>query len=169
MCLYSLYHRDANITKAKAGEPLTRGEYRQHACFLNDQGQLACIKKDSPVEIAELRLNLDPLFVKGKPVQQPRSRSVDYQQVAEWNGKKNVRGTFVQWNNDRYAADAIRLEDGTYIHMAWMDKGVRMKIVRKVRSDKGTKKPRNLSKLLGLDQIKVDVVVDDKVHSDGLI
>lgn len=152
MCLYSLYARDGNTRKAKVGESLTRGEYRHHACFLGDDGKLACIKHGSSVEIAVLVL---------------QKCSVPNSDYLKWNGKTQVRGTFVRYESGyytrHYSADAILLEDGYRIHMDWMHKGVQMRIPRKVRKDKGIAKPRNLMKALGLDQIRADIPVTEKV------
>jgi len=159
MCLYSLHTRDINIRKARVGETLTRGEHRQHICFLGDDGMLACIKPGTQVLIKHLQFGHGNQLL----VNQPDGhgwRSMPVETVDAWNGKEDVRGTFIRWGDRRgYSADCIRLEDGVIIHMGWMHKGTKMSLPRKVRKDKGLKRPRNLDKVLGLDQIRADAPV----------
>src|SRR5215470_7195714 len=169
MCLYSLYARDINIRKARVGETLTRGEHREHACFLGSDGMLACIKPGTPVLIKHLRFHHGNQLMVNQP-DDHGWRAVPRETIDKWNDKSDVRGTFVRWERryNRYAADCILLEDGTYVHMGWMKPGTEMSLLRKVRKDKGLKRKRDLDKVLGLDQIKADVPVD-KVHTEGLI
>jgi len=157
--------RDANIRKAKVGENLIRGEHRQHACFLGEDGKLACIKPNSQVEIAMLRLVDSNVYsdTRGNAAQpQPNNffRPVPNSLIKAWDGKENVRGTFIRWQDHHrgYAADAIKLEDGIIVHIAWIAKDVTISLPRKVRKDKGVERPhrhkRDLVKVLGLDQVK---------------
>jgi len=166
MCLYSL-SSNAQTRKAKVAENMTLGEFLGHRCFMSDaDGMVACIKPGTIVEIA--RIGIDTSRMGSAPtVNQPGRNGWEYvpkSKITKWNGKAGVRGTFVTWHqHTEYAADAIKLEDGTTIHMGWLREGTTMRIPRKVRSDKGTKKPRNLDRVLGLDQIKADIPVTGKV------
>jgi len=162
MCLYSLYARDINIRKARVGETLTRGEHRQHICFLGDDGMLACIKPGTQVLIKHLQFNHGNQLM----VNQPDGygwRAVSRETIDKWNDKLDVRGTFERWTGHKYSADCILLEDGTYIHMGWMKAGTEMSLPRKIRKDAGVARPhrrkRNLDKMLGLDQIKAEIPV----------
>src|SRR5215831_20997242 len=164
MCLFSVF-ANHNMRKARVEETLTRGDYARHACFRGDDGLVTCIKPGTKVEIANLRLCLHKHYTNTEGrVAQPHGAHVLREQVSAWNNKTQVRGTFVRWHDShhQYTADALWLEDGLVIHMGWMVEGVTMRIPRKVRKDKGLKRPRNLDKVLGLDQIKAEVLhVDD--------
>lgn len=148
MCMYSLYaQRGYGMENAKVGENLTRGEYRQHACFKNDKGELACIKHGTVIAISNLQ------FV------------AVLEHLEKWVGQ-SVMATMIeggrrQWGR-HHAADCIKLDDETVLPLHYFAEGMTCSIPRKVRKDKGVAKPRNLIKLMGLDQIRADLPPDPK-------
>lgn len=179
MCLYSIALKTGR--KAKVGEPLTAGEFHHHRCFLTDDGEVACIKPGTEVYVT-IKLELANLFLQNEKVAQPvrgnEQRWIDGDKLLAWNGK-TVRAKFVEWHeghstNYHYTADGLEMADGVVIHMGWLAKGASMTIPRKKRKDAGTKKPRNLERVLKLDdqslgQVQADDAANDKVHSEGLI
>jgi hypothetical protein len=58
-----------------------------------------------------------------------------------------------------YTADVFELE-GYRIHIEYLARGITAHIPRKVRSDKGKTKPRNLDKVLALDQVRAEVQLE---------
>jgi hypothetical protein len=147
MCLYSLLGRNDDMRKAKVGEDLVRDEYRGHGCFKGNDGLLACVKHGTTVQIDKLEFHPDV------------ARHI----VQEWKGK-SVTATLVQGDRRvygrRYAADMLALTENLVVPLQVLKQGLVARIPRKVRSDKGSKRPRprNLVKLFDLDQIleKVD-------------
>ena len=145
MCMYSLFDK-SNARKAKVGETLTKGDYRHHAAFLttepNAGPMLACIKHGTTLVIDNMR------FAPG---------------TAAWlihqYAGQSLTVTFIDGNRRSsrgYAADCIKLPDGVVIPFGRLADGVTASILRKVRKDKGVAKPRNLTKLMGLDQIRAE-------------
>lgn len=146
MCLYSTFVSKYEMRKAKVGENLTHVIYRGHNCFVADDGKVACIKPHTEIELTIRLVNTAPIA------------------LAKWDGK-TVRAKMIQSYGRRYSADCLILEGDEAIGLGWLAKGVTMRIPRKVRKDAGTKRPRNLDKVLGLDQIKADIPVTEKVSS----
>ena len=146
MCMLLLYGR-FNTRKAKVSETLSRGEYRGHAAFFGDDGLLACIKHGTTIAFDNIE------FAPGT------APSI----TSRFEGKA-VTGVLVEYHRRawgrHYAADYLYLEDGTQVALHSLKEGLQASIPRKVRKDKGVRKPRNLDKVLGLDQIKADVPVD---------
>jgi hypothetical protein len=144
--MYSLIDK-SNARKAKVAETLTMGNYRHHAAFLTtepDAGpMLACIKHGTTLVIDNMR------FSPATP---------------EWITRKyeglSLTLMFIEGNRRSYgrhdAADCIKLPDGMVLHFDQLAYGVTARIPRKVRKDKGVAKPRNLIKLMGLDQIRAE-------------
>ena len=147
MCMYSLYGR-FNTRKAKVAETLTVGDYRGHACLKGDDGLLACIKHNTTIHFERMEFA-------------PHTAAL---WVIEKYAGKSVTAVLVEGNRRawgrHHAADCIKFEDGHMIHLAQLKPGIVARIPRKVRKDKGVAKPRNLDKVLGLDQIKADIPVD---------
>jgi len=143
MCMYSLYGR-YNTRKAKVGETLTRGEYRGHAAFMGGDGLLACIKHETTLHFESIAFE----------------RGTAAWVIDKYEGKPAtivfVEGNRREWGR-HHAADCVRFEDGFLLHFGQLKPGITACIPRKVRSDKGTRKPRNLSKLMGLDQLKAEI------------
>jgi hypothetical protein len=150
MCLYSLSSSDPNIRKAKVGETLTKGEYSGHGCFAGDDGRMACIKHGTELVIDKVRFFETTLKY--------------FPDMKQFHNKTNLTVTFVSMTRSRYgrhyAADGIQLSPTHTISLVYLKDGVTARIPRKVRKDAGTKKPRNLTKVLGLDQIKADIPVE---------
>jgi hypothetical protein len=151
------------VEKAKAGETLTRGEYRGHACMVGDNGALRCIKDDSQLEVTNFQLIRGHALC-GPNVAQPSGSPVSRKRLMAWEGK-TFKVTLVHWMSvyNEYAADALKLPDGSLVHLSWVQLGVQMTKRRKIRKDAGIKKLRNLDKVLGLDQIKADIPVNETV------
>jgi hypothetical protein len=151
MCMYSLLGRNEDMRKAKVGEDLVRDEYKGHACFTGRDDKLACIKHGTTVQIDRIR------FVRG----------VSQRIVQEWEGKSVTATLISVAYGRRYAADCLALKPDVLVALSLLKFGLVMRIPRKVRSDKGSKRPRprNLVKVLGLDQIKADVPLDRTVDA----
>jgi hypothetical protein len=162
MCLYSL-SIGGKLEKAKVGETLTRGEHRGHACMVGDDGALRCIKDSSQLEVENFQL-IRGHAICGPNVAQPSGSPVSRKRLMAWEGK-TFKATLVHWIDaySDFAADALKLPDGSLVHLSWVQLGVRMTKRRKIRKDAGIKKPRNLDKVLGLDQIKADIPVTETV------
>lgn len=157
MCMYSLLDR-RNTRNAKVGETLTKGEYRHHAAFLTDEGSiapmLACIKHGTTLRIDNMQFD-------------PGCKSLN-----EKYGGQAMTVTFIdanhkEWRRRNYAADCIQMPDGYIVSFVYVADGVTVVIPRKVRKDKGVAKPRNLNKVLGLDQIVADLPPDPKPGEDA--
>jgi hypothetical protein len=136
--MYSLHVRADQSVKAKTKQTLTKGEYRQHAAFMTDDGKIACIKRDTTVVIADVK----------------------FQGASQWMidkyAGKPMTAVFGVGGSGRYAADCIKTEDGVVFPFHLLADGVTAMIPRKVRKDAGTRKPRDLNKVLGLDQIRAE-------------
>jgi hypothetical protein len=155
MCMYSLYaRRGYGMTNAKVGETLTRGEYRQHAVFKNGKGELACIKHGTTIAIA--KMEFEP--------------GVNRYYAEQYEGKP-VMGVLVEHNRRawgrHYAADMLQLADDVLVPLHMIKEGVTATIPRKVRKDKGITKPRNLSKLMGLDQLRAEIDPNPKPEDEA--
>jgi hypothetical protein len=168
MCLYSL-ETGEKTTKAKAGETLTRGEYRQHVCLLGKDKTLRCVSHGSELEIENFQLDrrnhaLWSSIRINKAVGQPSGAPVSYNRLRAWQGK-TFKVTLVHWQDgyEDFAADALKLPNGILVHLGWVAPGTQMTKRRKIRKDAGIRKPRNLEKVLGLDQIKADIPVNETV------
>jgi hypothetical protein len=111
---------------------------------------LACIKHGTTLTINDVRLtNLTAAWIR-----------------AEYEGK-SLTVKFVEMQRRmfgrKYAADGLEIvRDGFVIPFGLLAEGVTAFIPRKVRKDKGVVKPRNLRKVLGLDQIRADLPPDPK-------
>jgi hypothetical protein len=131
------------MEKAKVGETLIRGEYRGHSCFKNDKGQLACIKHGTQIHIENIKMD----------------RGVAQWLKTKWDGQSMTVTMIDASRKDygrRYAADCVTLPDGFVLRIDNIAEGVHAAIPRKVRKDKGVAKPRNLFKLMGLDQLRAE-------------
>ena len=152
MCMYSLYARGQNMRKAKVGETLTKGEYRSHAAFMTDEGpvapMLACIKHGTKMVIDNLQ------FAPGTAAWIVAKYTGETMTVTFIDGSRSL-----SYHGRFNAADCIVMPDSKAILFHLLADGVTAHIPRKVRKDAGTKRPRNLDKTLGLDQIRADVPV----------
>lgn len=166
MCMYSL-ETGQEVTKAKAGETLTRGDYRQHAALVGSDGALRCIAHGSELEVTNFQL-IQGHALSSSVVSQPSGGHVSRKLLTAWQGK-TFKVKLVHWMDVHkdYAADALQLPNGVLVHLSWVKPGVQMTKRRKIRKDAGTKKPRNLTKVLGLDQIKADIPVTKRVKLEG--
>jgi hypothetical protein len=152
--MYSLYANKQNMRKAKVGETLTSADYRSHRAFMTNEGSvapmLACIRHDTTLVIDNMQ------FAPGT------SAWI----VAKYTGERMsvtfIDGSRSAWRHRGYAADSILLPDGIVIHFDRLAEGVTASIPRKARKDKGVARPRNLNKVLGLDQIVADLPPDPK-------
>jgi hypothetical protein len=146
MCLYSTFVRATDRRNAKVGETLTRGEHRGHACLLGDDDKVTCIKPGTTMEIANVS------FVRG----------------IYFSGREQMTGSTIKVvllrSMNGYSADKFELPDGTLATLEWLVPGSVFRIPRKVRKDAGTKRPRNLDKVLNLDSIKADIPVCETVE-----
>jgi len=144
MCIYSNYVAETDRRNAKVGENLTRGEIHQHACLLGDDGKVTCVKHGTTLVID----NVDFVSALG----QGTLRLL-----------KDVTGTSITVMLLRsmkgFSADRFELPNGQIATLEWIAPGTTFRIPRKVRKDAGIKRPRNLEKALGLDQIRADVPV----------
>jgi hypothetical protein len=157
MCYFSL-ETGHKIEKAKIGETLIRGRYKQHAVLKTKSGELRCIRHGSEMQI---ELNFDLQYFDHPVMYQPDSTKppIPTKQILKWQGK-SATVKLVQWQSyTRAASDALELPGGIVVHLEWIAEGTRFMRTRKVRKDKGVRKPRNLARLLGLDQIKADIPV----------
>ena len=161
MCIYSL-SIDAKMTKAKVGETLIVGEYKHHRLLMDESGEPRCVSPGSELQIAKLQF--DQRFVDAAQVHQPDGQMIRTQRMLKWQGK-SVTVRLTRWTDNfgRTASDAFTLPNGVTVPFGWLVKGVRMERVRKVRKDAGIKRPRNLDKVLGLDQIRADLPKDENV------
>ena len=160
MCMFSMYDR-SNTRKAKVGETLTRADYRQHAAFVTDEGpvapMLACIKHGTTLVIDEVRFH-----------------GTAAPWLVEKYGGQSLTVTFIDgsrssWRRGRgYAADCIMLSDGMVIRFCLLAKGVTATIPRKVRKDKGVRKPRSLDKVFGLDHVAAILPPDPKPEDEDV-
>ena len=149
MCIYSSFVDEIDRRNARVGENLTLADYQRHSVLRGDDGKVTCLKHGTTVMTdclmftAALGAPTHRLFKKliGKPITLTLMRP--------------MRG---------YSADRFTLPDGTVAHLDWLDKGMTFRIPRKVRKDKGVRK-RNLTKALGLDQIRADVPVKSTVEA----
>jgi hypothetical protein len=149
--MYSLHVSADERAKAKAGETLTVGRISHHGVLLNGEGKVACVKPGTMINVAELRFSED--F---------RQDGAYHRPIRHWEGKA-FTAKLTEWLYTGSAGDCLELPDGMRCHLTWLDSGMKLRIARKVRKDKGIKKPRNLDKVLGLDQIRADVPVKDEV------
>jgi hypothetical protein len=168
MCIYSLSLNE-KVSKAKVGETLTRGEFKQHPVLLSEDGSPRCVRHGSELEVQNLQFDMN--MIGNGPVIQSDSSHVSRKQLMAWQGQ-TVKVTLVHWTTgyNSYAADAFRLPDGTIVALYWVQAGVQMTRRRKVRKDKGVAKPRNLTKVLGLSdvqlgQVKADLPVENSTET----
>jgi hypothetical protein len=153
MCIYSLSARKGyDMRNAKVGETLTQGEYRGHSVFKGDDGKLACIKHGTTMVFDCIQFDCT---------------------TAPWLIEKyagqTVTVTLIEGGcrlGRHYAADCIKFEDGFVLHLNQLKDGTVARIPRKVRKDKGIAKPRNLSKILGLDQIRAEIDPNPKPEDE---
>jgi hypothetical protein len=151
MCMYSLHTRNAR--QAKVGETLTVGEFSLHAAFLGEDGVLACIKHKTIMRFERIG------FAPGTApwiIEKYEGRTVTV---------TLIEGNRREWGR-HYAADCIKFEDGFAVHLSQLRQGIVAVIPRKVRKDKGIAKPRNLSKILGLDQIRAEIDPNPKPEDE---
>jgi hypothetical protein len=139
MCIYSLSLNE-EVSKAKVGEVLTRGEFRQHQVLLSQDGSPRCVRQGSELEVQNLQFDMN-LMGSGGSFVQPDGKVVTRRQLMAWQGK-TVKVTLIHWTTGyrEYAADALRLPDGTVVVLGWLQAGVQMTRHRKVRKDKGVRK-----------------------------
>jgi hypothetical protein len=150
MCLYSTHVPESERRNAKVGETLTVGQNRGHACLLGDDGKVTCIKSGTTLVIDRLAFvaQLRSEYAAGMTAGQPATITL----------KRSTRG---------YSADRFELSNGATATLDWLKRGSTLRIPRKVRKDAGTTRPRNLDKVLGLDQIKADIPVTEPVTIKG--
>ena len=152
MCQYSLHADNKIMRKAKVGETLTRGEYRQHSAFFGDDGKLACIKHGTTLVIDELR------FLGAAT------------RLVEKYAGKSLTATFIDGQRRgygrHYAADCIQLGSDFVFPFHLLAEGVTARIPRKVRKDKGMRKPRSLDKVFGLDHVAAILPPDPKPEGE---
>ena len=152
MCIYSLYARGHDMRKARVGENLTRAEYRSHAAFVTDDGSLACIKHGTTLVLNNVRF----LGAAGWIVDKFAGKSLT---VTFLEGNRRSWGR-------HYAADCIQLDDDFTVPFHLLAEGVTARIPRKVRKDKGVRKPRSLDKVFGLDHVAAILPPDPKPEGE---
>lgn len=153
MCMYSLYGRPDEMVKAKVGQTLTKGDFKNHAAFMTDEGTLACIKHGTTLVIENVRLVGAARWI-----------------VAKYEGK-SMTATFIDatrssYRRRGYAADCIQLSDDFMMPFHLLADGVTASIPRKVRKDKGVRKPRNLNKVFGLNHVAAILPPDPKPEDE---
>jgi hypothetical protein len=142
MCLYSTFVHATDRRTAKVGETLTRGSFRNHSCLLGDDGKVTCIKPGTTMVI-ESAIYLPQLK----------------DSVKDLRGK-TIKVVLLRPTMRGYSADQFELPNGTVASLEWLVPGSVFRIPRKVRKDAGTKRPRNLDKVLNLDSIRADIPVE---------
>ena len=147
MCLYSLHVPEGQRRKARVGENLTRDTYGNHSCLTGDDGRVACLKPGTTLVIDNAIFN----------------RNLNFTGMKEMAGK-SIKVVLLR-TMQGYSADQFELPNGIRASLEWLAEGTVFRIPRKVRKDKGVRKPRSLDKVLGLDQIKADIPVDRKVRA----
>lgn len=151
MCLYSLHVPEGQRRKARVGENLTRGTYGSadypHACLKGDDGKVTCIRPGTTLVID------NAIFHRG----------INFTGMKEMVGRSTK--VVLVCSIQGYSADRFELPNGIHAVLEWLAEGTVFRIPRKVRKDKGVRKPRSLDKVLGLDQIKADIPVDRKVRA----
>lgn len=158
MCMYSL-ETNQKVTKAKIGDVLIRGTLHGHSVLTNEKGQLRCVRHGTELQVE--KFDVDMSYFGNKIIGQPNRPAVRRNRITKWQGKP-VTIKLVRWiepSNTQLGADAVELPDGAIVHINWLTPGMRMTRARKPRKDRGLRKPRNLDRLLGLDQIKADIPV----------
>lgn len=150
MCIYSTYVRAEERRKARVDETLTLGVYRNHACLFGEDGKVTCVKPGTTMLIDAVDFH---------PMYRPQLRKLIGKPLTVRLGSA-MRGVTA----DRFE---LTMENGqtAVASFEWLTRGLTMRIPRKVRKDKGVRKQRNLSKVLGLDQIRAEVPVDKKVDA----
>ena len=151
MCIYSTYVRTEERRNARVGETLILGLYRQHKALFGEDGKVTCVKPGTTMLIE--KIDFTPVFAKETALRKMVGQSIT-----------------VKLGSCARGATADRFElmigqQSAVVSFDWLAAGVTMRIPRKVRKDKGVRKQRNLSKVLGLDQIKAEVPVDKKVDA----
>lgn len=146
MCIYSTHVPEVDRRNAKVGESLTRGAYGGHACLLGDDGKVTCLKPGTTMVIdnASFKAALD----RNRQLKEMVGQSITVRLLTSAAG---------------FSADWFHLPNGTVAGLEWLAMGTTFRIPRKVRKDKGIAKPRNLARVLGLDQIKADIPVKQPV------
>jgi hypothetical protein len=104
--------------------------------LLGDDGKITCIKPGTQLKIDNLEFH----------------KSINTYALKDFTGDV-VTITLMKGFGRRFTADRFEMA-GRILSIDWLAQGVTARIPRKTRSDKGTKKPRNLEKLLGMDQIR---------------
>jgi hypothetical protein len=139
MCLYSL-SIGQKIEKARVGEVLTRGDYQHHAVLLDENGSIRCVRSGSEMQVENLQfIRKGDIFGPTDWIGQPYNGRVPRKQLLAWHNK-TFKVTLVKWSDGPYAADAIKLPDGSLVQLSWIERGVQMTKHRKVRKDKGVRK-----------------------------
>jgi hypothetical protein len=147
MCLYSLHVPEGQRRKARVGENLTRDAYGHHSCLTGDDGKVACLKPGTTLVID------NAIFRRG----------ISFTGMEEMTDSP-IKVVLLRTMKG-YSADQFALPNGIRASLEWLAEGTVFRIPRKVRKDKGVRKPRSLDKVLGLDQIKADIPVDRKVRA----
>ena len=148
MCIYSSFVHEIDRRNARVGENLTLGDYQRHAVLRGDDGKIACIRQGTTMLIESLEFD-------------QRVLGAQLRHFKDMIGKPAT--VTLMRSYGRYSADRFELPNGVVATLEWLAKGTTFRIPRKVRKDKGVRKPRNLAKTLGLDQIRADVPVKTTV------